>query len=363
MQLNSIIVRSFAVGILLFGLNACTTSDPTPSLPYDSGVLILNQGNFTDNNGTISLYNASTKAINYDVFQKENTRSLAGGVSGYTDIDGKGLILVDNSTNGKDAVEIVTAGTFKSVATISGLDNPRNVIKAGTNKAYVVCWDTFNADYSYKLGYIAVIDLVTNKITKKIPVQNGAESIVIVGNEAFIGNTSYSGISYISVIDITKDEVSGKIILDGAAADLVVDANNKIWGTVGQNIIRINPSSKKIEANLKVGSSTTKNPQHLALNANKTTIYFEYSFSDYTDNYKQKGEIYSLNTTDAAISTTTPLIKRTFTGFGFDAKNGVIYAGVTPSYKQAGYVLRYQPNGSLIDSVKAEIAPVGFFFK
>ena len=50
--------------------------------------------------------------------------------------------------------------------------------------------------------------------------------------------------------------------------------------------------------------------------------------------------------------------------FGIDPKDGTIYAGVTPSYKQAGYVLRYEPsNKRIIDSVKVEIAPSGFYFK
>ncbi|MEA5458373.1 DUF5074 domain-containing protein [Arcicella sp. LKC2W] len=364
MQFNSIYVRSLAVVSLFLGLNACnSTSEPEPSQPYDTGVFVLNGGNFFDNNGTISLYNPTTKTISYDVFQKENTRALSGGVAGYTEVDGKGLILVDNSTNGSDAVEIVSARTFKSVATIKDLENPRSVIKASTNKAYVVCWDVLNPDYSYKLGYVAVIDLTTNKITKKIPVQNGAEGIVIVGNEAFIGNTSYSGIKTITVIDISKDEVSGTVASAGAASNLIVDANNKIWCTIGKEIVRINPTSKVVETRLTAGTSTTKSPRNLTLNANKTAIFFEYSFSDSSDGYKQKGDIFSFNISDATISTSTSLIKRAFTGFGFDAKNGIIYGGITPSYKQAGYVIRYQTNGTLIDSVKAEIAPNGFLFK
>lgn len=365
MQFNSIIVRSLVATSLFLSLNACNseTEVVVPAQPYDAGVFVVNIGNFTDNNGSISLYNPTTKTISNDVFQKENTRSLSGLVMGYAEVADKGIILVDNSTNGNDAIEIVSASTFKSVATIKDVENPRSVIKAGTNKAYVVCWDTFNPDYTYKLGYVAVIDLATNKITKKIPVQNGAEGIVIVGNEAFIGNTSFSGITSISVVDITKDEVSGNIPVQGGAASLVVDANNKIWCTVGSEIIRINPTSKTVEARLKVNSKPSSKPTNLTLNANKTVIFFDYSYEDYADNSKKKGEIYSFNITDATISTTTPLIKRAFTGFGFDTKNGIIYAGLTPSYKQAGYVIRYQPSGALIDSIKAEVGPSGFIFK
>ena len=151
--------------------------------------------------------------------------------------------------------------------------------------------------------------------------------------------------------------------MNGGATNLLVDANSKIWCVVGKELVRINPSTSAVEARLTAGTDAKKLPRNLSLNAAKTAIFFESSFSDAADGYKQKGEIYSFSINDATISTATPLIKRAFSGLGFDAANGVLYAGVTPSYKQAGYVIRYQTNGTLIDSVKAEIAPIGFLFK
>ena len=90
---------------------------------------------------------------------------------------------------------------------------------------------------------------------------------------------------------------------------------------------------------------------------------YVYSFYDAADGYKQKGETYSFSINDAVISTAKPLINKLFTGMSVDPASGNIYAGFTPSYKQAGYVFRYQSNGILIDSLKAEIAPEGFLFK
>jgi sugar lactone lactonase YvrE len=79
--------------------------------------------------------------------------------------------------------------------------------------------------------------------------------------------------------------------LPEAAANMVVDANNKIWCSAGKKILRINPTTKAIETRLTVGTSTTKKPLNLTLNANKTTIFFEYSFQDANDGFKQKGDI------------------------------------------------------------------------
>jgi hypothetical protein len=89
-----------------------------------------------------------------------------------------------------------------------------------------------------------------------------------------------------------------------------------------------------------------------------------YSFYDPADGYKQKGETYSFSINDTSIPANTPYINRLFSGLGVDPRDGTIYAGVTPSYKQAGYVLRFNPTTvRLIDSVRVEIAPSGFYFR
>lgn len=365
MQFNTIYSRSLAACALFLGLNACnSTSEPEPSQPYDTGVFVLNRGNFSDNNGTITLINPTTKAISYDVFQKENTRALTGGVADYAEVDGKGIILVDNATSGKDLIEIVNARTFKAIATIPSteLENPRYAVKAGTNKAYATCWDSFNADYSYKTGYIVVIDLITNKVTKKIPVQKGAEKLAVIGSDVYVG--SVGGETTISIINTTTDAVSQTVEVGKNPKIIGLDAIGKLWLYAGGEFVKFNTSTKTVESRTKITSTgTSKSPGSFTFSKDKNSILFVYSFYDAADGYKQKGETYSFGINDSAISTTKPLISKLFTGMSVDPSTGNIYAGFTPSYKQAGYVFRYQSNGTLIDSLKAEIAPEGFLFK
>ena len=365
MQFNTIHVRSLAVVALFLGLNACSsTSEPEPSLPYDAGVFVLNRGNFSDNNGSITLINPSTKVISYDIFQKENNRALSGGLADYAEVDGKGIILVDNATSGKDLIEIVNARTFKAIATIPSteVENPRYAVKAGTNKAYATCWDSFNPDFSYKTGYIVVIDLTTNKVTKKIPVQKGAEKLAVIGSDVYVG--SVGGETSISIINTTTDAVSQKIEVGRNPKLIGLDANGKLWIYAGGEFIKFNVSTKAVESRTKITSTNTaKSPGSFTFSKDKTSIMYVYSFYDAADGFKQKGETYSFGINDSAISTTKPLINKLFTGMSVDPSTGNIYAGFTPSYKQAGFVFRYQSNGTLIDSLKAEIAPEGFLFK
>ncbi|MEA5137791.1 YncE family protein [Arcicella rigui] len=367
MQLNSIIVRSLGAVTLFLSLNACnSTSEPVPAQPYDAGVFVMNRGNFFDNNGSITLINPNTKATSFDIFQLENTNSVSGGVADYTEVDGKGLILVDNSTTGKDYIQIVNSGTFKSVATIPSteLENPRYAVKAGTNKAYITCWDAFNEDYSYKPGYVLVVDLATNKATKKIKVQEGAEKIIVVGNEAIVATTTYTGVKTISIINTQTDAVTQTVEIGNEPRLIGADANGKIWFYADGKFVKFNLSTKSVENRIAFATSnSTKSAGNFAFNKEKNTIFFVYSYSDANDDYKQKGETYSFNINDASIATTTPFINKVFTGLSTDPSTGNIYAGFTPSLKQAGYVFRYQSNGTLIDSVKVGIGPEGFLFK
>jgi YVTN family beta-propeller protein len=268
-------------------------------------------------------------------------------------------VLVDNSTDGKDAIEIVDAHTFKAIASIKGeIDNPRKAVKAATNKVYITCWDTFNADYSFKTGFVAVLDLTTNKITKKIPVDKGADAIMVVGSNAYIGNVGSQ--KTIKVIDITKDEVSATIEVGANPSNFVLDASNKIWMTAGKEIILFNPSTKIIETKLKGGTNSQKSPNSLSISKDKKTLFYTYNFYDAADNYKLKGEV---NSIDIATGTSKTFINRTFEAVGFDTESNQIYTTLIPSYKQAGYIFRYQGTGTVIDSVKTEIGPIGFFFK
>jgi hypothetical protein len=366
--MNQFLRRTAALAALTGSLASChTTVDSIPEPGFSNGVLVLNAGNFTDNNGSVSWLSRESKTAQNDLFMTQNNRPLTGLVQGYAEVGGVGLILVDNSSAGLDKVEIVAANTLRSVGTLRApdIENPRQVIRVSDTKAYISCYGaTGTTDYFVSPGYVAVVDLKTNAITKKIALPKGAEGITIVGAEAFVGTADFSGSKTITVIDTQTDAVKQSINVPTEVNRLEPDANGKLWGVSGSSLLRIDPATKAIEATLRVGPvGSPKSPGNLTPTADRRGFYFTYSFYDAADNYKLKGELYRFTITDAIISTATPVINRVFSGIGFDTRSGTLYAGVTPSFKQAGYVLRYQPTGQIIDSVKVDIAPSGFWFK
>lgn len=345
--------RGLALGLVALSAWNCKTSDPAPT-PFESGAFILNAGNFSQNNGTISFVARNSNSVQTDIFRTANpTMSLTGGVQGYTEVNGKGLILVDNSAAGQDKVEIVDYDTFKSRATLKSpdIENPRQVIQVGPNKAYISCWDVsgdYNAGTFYKdPGYIAVVDLNTNTVTKKIPAIKGVESMVVVGTEVFVGSNTYSGSNTLLIIDLTSDSVKQSIDFGSTPEPVALDADNLLWLRTGSTLVQLDPATRLVSKRLTFSGT----PSSVILGTDKRTLYFTMS-----------GKTYSFNTSsNTALG--AMIISRTFSSLGIDTKTNTLYASVIPSYAQAGYVLRYQASGALIDSVKAEIAPSGFYFR
>ncbi len=347
------VTKGLLLSLLALSAWNCKTSDPEPT-PYESGVFIINQGNFSSNNGTISFLSRTGNTVATNIYQTANPAlGLSGSLQGYAEVNGKGLILVDNSSAGQDKVEIVEGGTFKSRATLKtpDIENPRQVIAAGPNKAYISCWDVsgdYNAGTFYKdPGYIAVVDLNTSTVIKKIPAVKGVEKMVVAGTEAFVGSNTYSGNKTLLIIDLNTDTEKQRIAFGSTPEPIALDADGKLWIQAGNDLVQIDPASRLVAKRLTFSTA----PGSVVIGADKRAFY-----------YTLNGKTYRLPI-DANSALGSQVIGRSFSALGIDPQTKRIYGSVIPSYAQAGYVLRYEESGALVDSVKAEIAPSGFYFR
>jgi hypothetical protein len=354
--------RILMLGLLAISTLACDKNeDPQDdSNSYHHGTLILNEGNFMDNNGTVT--HRLGNHVKYDIFQAENLRSLSGSITGYATAGERGVLLVDNSTGGQDKIEIVDAKTFKSLATVPSteIENPREVLKINEDKVYISAWDATGSwpNTYINPGYVAVLDVKSGKITKKIPVQHGAESMVKVGAEVYVGSV-YSDKNLITVIQTTNDAVSATLTTGLNPEVIGIDAQQKLWFFDGE-LKRLNTGTKTVEAALKV-KDAARTASKFSMSKDGRKILYTLSYFD--ENFVEKGALYQTDISASEVNTTTSLISRTFYGVDVDPGTGQIYGSIVPSFKQAGYVLRYQEDGTLIDSIKAEIGPSKFFFQ
>ncbi|MDO7847786.1 hypothetical protein Q5H92_15580 [Hymenobacter sp. M29] len=349
----------FLAGLAL--LAACdpkTEETPVPVTPPTYGVYILSEGQFGVGDGAVSVFNKSNKALTPDAFGSANNGAKLGDVVQSMGVqDGRGYIVV----NASNKIEVVNLTDFKSVATISGLTQPRYFTSTSGTRGYVTEW---RGPYtSYLPGVLSILNLTTNTVTSRVTVGRNPEKLLALGGKIYVPNSLDNTIS---VIDEATGTLASTITVADGPSSLVADKDGNVWalcsGFVSYlsvppytltrisngTLVRFNPGSPTTQ--LKLAFPGTASPGKLRVNAAKDQLY--YSFG---------GAEYQISTAATALPT-APFIRRSFTGFDIDPRDNSIFAAVSPSYNSNGRFIRYQATGAPIDSFEVKVGPNGFVF-
>jgi YVTN family beta-propeller protein len=360
MKKKHLSIRLFLSSALATAALFFTACDPekapaTPKGAYEKGVFIVNEGNFQKGNSAISFYNQDTKTVEPDIFNKANARPLGDVAQSITEYNDRAYIVVNNSNK----VEVVDVNTFQSQGTIEGLALPRYFAVAN-NKGYVTEWVGFSGN-----GRVAVIDLNTNIVTKTIAVGKLPEHLLVVNNKIYVVNSSDNTLS---VINTSTDALEATILVADSPNSLVLDADNKIWvlaggkkaynadysvnesnSTVG-SLVRLNPSTNTVELTLPF-ASRKESPGQLQINGAKNKLFYRYAGKTYQLDYK------------ATALPPTAFINRSFYGLGVDPATNIIYGADAGFFSANGKVIRFNPNGTALDSFQVAVGPTNFLFR
>lgn len=354
-NLSRIIFALIIINVVAF--SSCkkdATSDTTigGKQSFTTGVFVINEGMFPGV-GSVSFYNRSTGKVQNDIYADVNGVPLGSTVQSIEVYDSLAYIVVNNS--GK--VEVVNAGTFKSVGTITGLNSPRYFIGIDSTKGYVSDWP----------NTVAVINLQDLSVTKTIETSSGPEKMVLSGDEVFVINGGGWGIdSTVTIINHHNDIAIQTIQIGKRPTGIVKAADGSIWvmcsgkgfngwpqeGDSEGHLIKINPVSYNIEKDI-IFPETTNHPEKLAINKDGTVLFFLYSQG-----------IYQMNISSPAYNYTMLAERSGFYNLGYDPFSNIIYASDPGDFKSDGYVYRFNPaNGAMIDSIKVGVGPGEFCFR
>jgi DNA-binding beta-propeller fold protein YncE len=264
-----------------------------------------------------------------------------------------GYVVVNNSNK----VEIVSLPDFKSKATISGLNQPRYFLPSTANalKGYVTEWLGGPYPAPYTAGRVSFIDLATNKVTGSASVGINPERMAVVGGVLYVAN---SGSSFLTAISDANGGLVGTVALPSPASQIVVDKNNSMWVLCGSDyssqpatLVHFNaaPNSMTIQQRFAFPSASAGGGG-LRISPDGQQLYYSYG----------KGE-YRMNITDTTLPA-APLIRRSFYGFDIDPTTGQLYATDALNYASPGRLIRYQPDGTKLDSATVQVSPNGVVF-
>lgn len=360
---NNQLSRLALAASLALSIVSCREKEKEPDGDFGRGVIVVNQGNFTNNNGTLSHFNREEVTSRDDIFRVANGQSLNASVQAYAESGKSGIILADHTEAGRDRVEIVDKFTFKKLATLGSpdIENPADVIVINDNKAYVSCWGVTGVfpEFFINPGYIVVIDLTSNTIIKKIQLEQGADKMVMAGSLVYVGSSGL--FSNMTVIDSNTDEVVKQVNIGPTPKPIGLDANGKMWANSETRLYRMNASTHVIESTLPVGNNLMKIIGNFVFSPDRSNLIFNYY--NYNNSGDAVGETISLPVNSNEVNVSSPIIKRTFNSMDVDPMQGLIYGSVVPSFTQGGYMVRYYISGELKDSVKVGISPKQAVFK
>jgi hypothetical protein len=344
----------------IFILNTSCDKEEIKTAGYNfgdsAGVFIVNEGNFMQENSSLSFLNLESMKLYNNVFYNANETRL-GDVAYSMNIAGnKGYIVVNNS--GRIYVIDIRNGRFEGK--ITGLDSPRYIYLFNDSKGYVT--DLYSTKINIinpsSFELIGSIDVSINSAFN----QHSTEQMAVYGNFVFIACWSFD--NKILVLDALDDRIADSITVTKQPNSLVMDRNNKLWvlsdggfpgsayGEEKAALTKIDAVTRETELVLQF-PSLDDSPAELVSNGSGDTLYFIL-----------RG-IRRMSISDAALPQDAFINKRNgdFYSIAVDPMTAIIYAGDPMDYMQNGLLYRFAPDGELIDSMRVGINPGAFCFK
>jgi len=317
--------------------------------------LIINEGSFTANNGSINFVN-DLGVVEENVFMQVNGISLGDVVQSYTKADTVGVIVVNNSQK----VELVQAETFASLGTLTeGFDYPRFALPVGEDDIYIS-----NGNFN---GTVQIVDKASLAVTNTLDVGFGPEQMIAIGGQVFVANSGGFGAdSTISVLDVATETVVETIEVGKTPVDIIGGDNNTFWVLCkGVSDFSNFPTILKTEPALLVQIDGTTNSivqERILIEAGDTGDVSRLSVSpDGTSAYfLLLGSVYTLDLRDSNASPEL-FVQGSFYGLSVDPRNGEVWVAET-DFTQSSDVDVYDESGSFLRSLSGGIAPNGVFF-
>lgn len=323
-----------AISLMLIIASCKKTETVTTAPKVTTGLYSLNQGNYGDNNTTLTYYDFSTKTATTDYYQNVNGFGLGDTGSDFIIYGGKMYIVMNNSGN----VTVTNVLTAKLIDTISfknaGVNRgPENIVSYGSN-VFVSSTD----------GTVAVIDTTTLTVSQFITVGENPAQMIISGTNLYVSNTgAFSAVydSTVSVINLNTLTQTGQITVGTNPGSIATDNSGNIYVACSGNYGTIVPSMVKV--------NTATNTVVKSADTSVGTIRFYNNALYVTGGYSGSANVRVLSTTDFSatkpnfISDGTVVINPY--GLDIDPVTGNVYVCDVKDYVSAGEIFCFNSDG------------------
>ncbi|MEM6335241.1 MAG: DUF5074 domain-containing protein [Bacteroidota bacterium] len=194
-----------------------------PAYGQTTRVAAVNQGNFSDGNGSITFYEPATGAVIQDV--ASGTGSIFQSA-----FEADGTVYIAANTG--LGLELIDAGTGERTAQIEGVTGSRYAA-AFEGVAYVSS-QSFSSP-----SFVSAIDLATNTLLETIEVGGTPEGVAVAGGKVFVALGGFGSDSTLAVIDPLTNAVVDTVDADcDGTRSLATDADDELWVLCTGGVVR-----------------------------------------------------------------------------------------------------------------------------
>jgi len=331
---------------VIFCLLIFSTCDPKEKeyIAPDYTCIIVNQGNYTSANGSLSLLRKDG-GIEQEVYTKANNGWKLASIIESVTLHQNMLIVMCNNA---DKIEIIDSKTFKVLCEpIREIGWIPRYCAVYNNGAYVTYTDSWSPDAN---GQVRKIDLTTKTMVKKINVNGIPEGIKELNGLLYVavGNG-------VTVIDPNTDEIVRQIEIPETgvtAKHLVVDFEGKLWvsftGNGKTGIASLNVQTNEFSSfiqleNMDMWGNIDVTPE------GRNLLYLYVDGVVGAQNLEAETAIYSFDILTNTLQT-NPLVKGVgFYGFNIDPSNGNIYTANVNGFITNSMMYIYNASGEKIN--------------
>lgn len=298
--------------------------------------IILNQGNFNEANGSISVIDKNGEITN-QVYKTANGHHLAAIIeSGFID-RGKMFIICNN----EDKVEALNLSDFKRLFTIKGIITPRYGTVAD---GYLFV--TSVPDWYTPEGRVYKVDIAAAEIDTFIELNGQPEGITTLNGKIVVGEGNK-----VKLINPTTLAVEKTVKVPSAlnVKHFTKDADNNIWASLSGydenynafgGITRLDFSKDSVDNYTQLDNFAGEG--HLSVNPSKTAILYRTISGAYTENEKS-----GIGSYDIATQSVKEIVEGDgFYGFNVDPKSGDIYTANINGWITNSTLLIYDAQGN-----------------
>jgi len=329
-------------------LSGCGKDDDTDIIQTQGHVVVVNEGNFGQSNGSLTAYNPETGEVLENAFQTANGRPLGDVVQSMYFSGGTGYVVVNNSRK----IEI-TDNEFKSTATIEeGLANPRFLLKA-EDQLFVSNWGNFDENFTPDQSYVLILNAASFEEEGLVETEGGTENLAYSDGFVYAANNFTNTVS---VIDVGTGTLSATLETGFSPGEMVVDSDGAVWLICGGSfqandgaIYKLSSAQSEVEVDLESNPSTK-----LTIDQSEGLLYFINGTS--VGKYSTETKVL----TNGYISESQAV---GFYGLGFSEEEQVLYVADAKGFQGKGKVYRYSNEGNHLSTFDAGVGPNSFVFK